>query len=590
MDYDSIALLLVLCCTLVLFIWERWRYDVVACMALLSLVALGIIPANTAFEGFGHPAVITVIAVFLISRGTQNSGAVTLLTRLFANLGKHPLAHLTAFTGLVTIVSGFMNNIGALAILMPVALQTARRLGCSPSLFLMPMAFGSLLGGMTTLIGTPPNIIIANFRVRAFGEPFGMFDFSPVGVGVALVGVLFLVTIGWRLIPVRKSKGSREELFEIESYVTEMKVVKDSKAVGKSIRDVEAAVEGDVVVLGIVRRNRRLSAPSGLEQLKQGDILIVEADSETLEALTHSTGLKVAPDKELEKEIIGSKDVVMMEAIVMPGSTLINKHAGLLRLRGRFGVNLLGVARQGARLRARFNKIRLKVGDILLLRGTEESLQDALPTINCLPLAERGVRLNRRRILPALLLFSGAIALIALRIVPVQIAFCGAVLGMILTGLLSLREIYDAIEWPIVVLLGAMIPIGDAFEFTGTAFLIGSQIAALGSYLPSWGVLTVILVGTMFLSDLVNNAAAALLMAPIAMGVAVELGYSPDPFLMVTAIGASCAFLTPVGHQSNALVMGPGGYRFGDYWRVGLPLEILVAIVAIPLVMWFWPL
>ncbi len=589
---------LVLLVTLVLFTVGRWRYDLVALLALLTLTIIGefpgvgtIISPQDAFAGFGHPAVVTVAAVLVVGRGLLNSGLVHRISERMTHIGDRPALQVLAMTTLITACSGFMNNVGALAILMPVAMQMARKGGRSPSFLLMPIAFGSLLGGMITLIGTPPNIIISSYRAETGAEPFRMFDFMPVGLGVATVGALFIGLAGWRLIPQRKGQRSREEVFEISDYITEVRIPENSKVVGESIGTLEILSKNNILVIGIVRGDRRLNRLTNYDVLHTDDILIIQADSDSLKALADTQDFTLAEDKDLEKEFMESDDVILLEAVVMPGSIMIGRHARGINLRERFDIFLLAVARQGSRLRGRLSTIRIKVGDILLLRGREEVLFESGPKLGYLPLAARGLQFGHPpRIVFALLLFGLALVFAALGLIPVQIAFSAVALAMILTGFLSAREAYESIEWSIIVLLGAMIPVGAALESTGAAARVAEAIVGLGSANSPVVVLGVVLVATMFLSDLVNNAAAALLMAPIAVRVAQGVDASPDPFLMSVAVGASCAFLTPIGHQSNALVMGPGGYKFSDYWRMGLPLEIIVTVVSIPLIIWWWPL
>jgi di/tricarboxylate transporter len=576
---------------LVLFVWGKWRYDIVALLALLAVTVTGVIPAGQAFTGFGHPAVITVAAVLVVSRGLLNSGVVNMLTRQLSRLGDHPLAQIAGLTTLVAILSGFMNNVGALALLMPVAIRMARKSGHSPSLLLMPLAFGSLLGGLTTLIGTPPNIIIATFRAETGAQPFGMFDFTPVGLGVAAAGILFIILVGWRLVPQRKGQASREELFQIENYLTEVQIGEESEIVGRPLRDLHRVPDVDVVIVGLIRNNRRRPAPSSFEILRAGDILIVEANSEDLKELVDSLDLDLIGSEKLDEEALQSREVGLIEAVVMSDSPMVGQTVRTLNLRWRHGVNLLAVARQGSRLQTGLGRTRFQVGDVILLQGPLETLQETVSALGCLPLAERGLRLGRpRQLLLAGGIFGAAIVAAAVDLLPVQVAFIIAAVAMIMTNLLSLTEAYESVDWPIIVLLAAMIPVGEALEVSGGANLIAGQALAVAGQMPPLATLAIVLVATMFLSDLVNNAAAAVLMAPIAVTIAQGLGASVDPFLMCVAIGASCAFLTPIGHQSNTLVMGPGGYRFGDYWRMGLLLEVIVVAVALPLVAWFWPL
>ncbi len=576
---------------LVLFATGKVRYDIVALIALLIVTIAGIIDPLDAFLGFGHPAVITVAAVLILSKALQNSGLIDLLARQVSRVGDGKVRQIFSLTGIVALLSGFMNNIGALALMMPVAIRTARKSKRSPSYLLMPIAFGSLLGGMVTLIGTPPNIIIATYRIQNGGDPFLIFDFAYVGLGVAICGILFISFIGYRLIPIRDSPASQEELFSVKDYLTEVRVPEKSKFAGKMIIDIGTATEADVMVVGIIRNGRKIVAPSVYERILEDDILIIKAHSDDLQTLLDATRLELTEKDDVTEEVIGSESVGILEAIVKPDSPILDQTAYSANLRWIHGLNLLAVAREGGRIKDRLKQVRFQPGDILLLQGKKDALQAALPKIGCLPLAERGFRIGGpKMILLALMIFGSALLVSALGLLPVQIAFSAAVVLMILTSIISLRETYESVEWPIIILLGAMIPVGQALEISGGAALIAGSIVSAGSTFPPVLTLLLLLVITMFLSDLVNNAASAVLMAPIAIGIALDMGASIDPFLMAVAIGASCAFLTPIGHQSNTLVMGPGGYRFTDYWRMGIVLELIVVAVSIPLLMVFWPM
>jgi len=581
----------VLFLALIFFVVGKLRYDMIALLALLTVIVTGIIPPEHAFNGFAHPAVITVAAVLVVSRGLQNSGVVDALSRLLSRIGDQPIAQLLTLTGFVTICSGLMNNVGAMVLLMPVAIKMARKSGHPPSIYLMPLAFGSLLGGLTTLIGTPPNIIIATFRAENGGGPFRMFDFTPVGGGVALVGLLFISFIGWRFIPRRTGPTPKEDLFAIDEYITEVFVPEECKIAGKFLRDLEGLTETEITVVGIIRGERQIAAPSAFEIIRSGDILVIEADPAELQSLADTTKLKLAMDQPKGQDVLKSDEVTITECVIMPNSRMIGLNVRRLHLRWHYGINLLAVSRQGERFRTRLSQVTFQAGDVLLLQGRTDTMQETLGELGCLPLAERGLRLGqKRRVFVGLGIFALALALSAVGLLPVQIAFVSAATAMVIIGLLSIREVYSSIEWPVIVLLGAMIPVGQAMESTGGAQLIANTILKLSGQLPPAATLALLLAGTMFLSDIINNAAAAILMAPIAISVAKGLGVSPDPFLMGVAIGASCAFLTPIGHQSNTLVMEPGGYRFGDYWRMGLPLEVVIFAVAMPLILWFWPL
>lgn len=592
MTSDQITIFAILGLTLALFIWNRWRYDIVALLALLAVAGFGLVPSERIFIGFGHPAVVTVMAVLVLSRGLFLAGAVDNMARALARVGRRPSIQVAALTGIVALSSGIMNNVGALALLMPVAVWMSRQSGRSPSLLLMPLAFGSLLGGTLTMIGTPPNIIIASYREHTGAPPFGMFDFLPVGGAITLAGVAFIALVGWRLTPKRIREGTKK-LFRISDYLTEVRVPESSRLVGQPLHNLLSIMEkeGEVVVTGLVRGEIRQQMPSIYEVLQTGDILLVEADSESLKSLIDLTGLELAESGKEEGE--GEKrggDIHLVEAIVAPDSTLPGRSATTLKLRERYGINVLAVARQGKRLPRRLGKVRFVPGDILLVQGREESLPATLSELGCLPLAERGLRLGKpRQVLLAVGIFGGALLLVALHQVAAAPALIGGALFMVLTRVLSAREAYAAIDLPVIVLLAALIPLGEALETSGGARLIAEELLTFARGASPTAALALLTAATMLLSNVVNNTAAAILTAPIALGLAEGLGISADPLLMGVAIGASCAFLTPIGHQSNTLVMEPGGYRFGDYWRLGLPLSLLVLAVAVPLIPRVWP-
>ncbi len=590
---DQMVVFAILLGTLFLFVWGRWRYDLVAIGALLLVYVAGLSSSERVFAGFGHPAVITVAAVLVLSRGLLNAGVIDSMSRSLAKVGNRVTVQVLTLTGIVAISSGFMNNVGALALFMPVAIWLSRKSGRSPSVLLMPLAFGSLLGGLMTLIGTPPNIIIAMYRAEANETAFRMFDFLPVGGGVMLAGVLFIGFVGWRLTPMRDGGGSSGDLFRIEDYISELVVPEDSKIVGQSIYHLTSKLEEDVeaTIVGLVRQEKHIPLPSWHQIIEAGDILVVEATPDDLKAMIDIVDLELAECKGDCKATLGSEDISIIEAVITPESSMAGHTATSLSLRRTYKVNLLSIARQGERLKTRLGQTRLVIGDILLLQGSDDNLQKVIKTYRLLPLAERDLRLDQpKKVVPAVGIFVGAMALAALNILPVHVAFTAAALVMVLVGLISVSQIYQSVDWPIIVLLGAMFPLGEALERTGGAELIAGQLLLLSEQFPPIVTVAILLAGTMMLSNVINNAAAAVLMAPIAISLAHGMGVSVDPLLMAVAVGASCAFLTPVGHQSNALVMAPGGYRFGDYWRLGLPLSILSALVAVPLIALVWPL
>jgi len=604
MPADQWTVFAILGATLALFIWNRLRFDIVAMLALLAVAVSGLVAPDQLFAGFGHPAVITVAAVLVISQGLVNGGVVDAVARLLGKVGRNAVLQVITLTLVVALCSGFINNVGALALLMPVAIWMSRQSGRSPSLLLMPLAFGSLLGGTITLIGTPPNIIIASYREAG---SFGLFDFAPVGLAITAVGIVFIGVIGWRLTPKRDDPAGGDKLFSVGEYVTELKVPEESPFAGGTLHNLltSGGTEKSLVVLALIRGEEVSPAPSTFNVLKYGDVLLVEADTESLQEFVEQTGLALAnavndedeegkesqpmTSREGTEEQVAAGDVRLTEAVISPSSRLIGRSANRLNLRERYGLNVVAIARQGHRLKRRLADIRFRSGDILLVQGYEDNLLSTLQTLGCLPLAERGLTLGREKNLwLAGGVFLAAIAIILSGLLTPPVALVACAVAMVLVQLMDAGDAYRAIDWPVIVLLAAMIPVGQALETTGGAALIAEQILTVAQGQAAWVALTIILVGTMLLSNVVNNAAAAILVAPIALGVSSQLGLASDAVLMAVAVGASCAFLTPIGHQSNALVMEPAGYRFGDYWRLGLPLSVLVTVVGVPMILWVW--
>ncbi len=579
---------------LAFFVWGKFRYDIVAITCLLILVITGITPVDEAFYGFAHPAVITVGVILIVSAGLQNSGLIDLIGKWVVKLGDNLTLQVAVLCVIVSIASAFMNNVGALAVMMPVALHLAKKSGNSPSSLLMPIAFASLLGGMITLIGTPPNIIIANFRSKEMQGSFSMFDFAPVGIGVTVVGLIFIVFLGWRLIPKRISGNKKDDnYFDIEDYITEIIVEEDSKLEGKPLLEIQNISEGDIQVLNVIRSNYLMHAPDMNMVLRSGDIISIESDGDDLKKFLEKSKCTLVANKSKNKEekAIGSKEISIVEAVVMADAPISNQTAASLSMRNRFGVNLLAVSRQDKKIKKRLDHVKFKVGDVLLLQGNAEKINESLQSMGCLPLADRGFSIGKpKKIVVALSIFIVSIALIITDILPVQISFTLAALAMVLTKTLDLKELYQKVDWPVIVLLGAMLPLGTALESTGGANTIANLMLEIGSKLPAEASLALFFVTTMLLSNVINNAATAVLMAPIALNIAQGLEVSSDPFLMAIAVAASAAFLTPIGHQSNTLVMGPGGYAFKDYFKMGLPISILMILAGIPLILFFWPL
>tara|TARA_R110000868_G_scaffold100722_7_gene277155 strand:+ start:13890 stop:15689 length:1800 start_codon:yes stop_codon:yes gene_type:complete len=595
MTTEQLAAFAIIVASLILFAWGRWRYDIVAMGALVTAVICGLVPSEKAFSGFGDPAVITVAAVLIISQSLQRSGAINVLAASIARLPSNSVVQIGALTFTVAVLSAFMNNVGALALMLPVAIRAAQSSDLPPSRVLMPIAFGSLLGGLATLIGTPPNIIISSYRAeilgKSFGEGggFGMFDFAPVGAAAALVGIVFIVLIGYRLIPHREGADTGlEDLMQIEEYVTELEVPEESPLIGKPVRELVVLADGDISVVAVLRGGEKELAPPWYTRIQAGDHLIIEGGTEAIAMAVENSGFELLADKKLGGDSLTSEEVIVLEAVVNPGSRLEGRTAGGLRINSRYGVNILAVARQGKPIRDRIGHIRFQAGDVVLIQGAEQLIYESLSSLGCLPLAAREIAMGQSKSFLPLAIFAAAIAAAVFGLVRIDVAFVAAVVVLVTTKLFPLREMYDSVEWPIIVLLGAFLPVGAALNSTGATGLIADGIISLAGGMPLWVMLITIMTISAVLSAVINNAATAVLMAPIAVSVANIVGVNFDPFLMAVAIGSSSAFLTPIGHQSNLLVMGPGGYKFGDYWRLGLPLTIVTFAVAAPMLILVW--
>jgi di/tricarboxylate transporter len=593
MTPEQITLFALFAAVFGLLLWGRFRYDLVAFAALMVAVVLGVVDTKHAFDGFGHSATLIVALVLIVSAGLVRSGAVFLITRTLVNATR-PLGTHIAIMGVIGgALSAFMNNVAALALLMPVDIQTARKAGRAAGLSLMPLSFATILGGMATLIGTPPNIIISSIREQSLGEPFQMFDFAPVGALTAIAGLIFVAAIGWRLIPQPETgSGGRNPMEEYSDYVAELVVPKESKLIGQRVQDLyETAEKNDVAILGLIRDGNRRYGTARTTRLAAGDALVIEAAPEALDEFRAALKLDVADETRAERLRAEGEGLSKIEVVVTEASRINGKTAQAIGLNWRRRAVLLGISRGGKPFRSAVRKTRAQEGDILLLLVPTGSEADLTEWLGCLPLAERGLNVTQEgKVWWAIAMFAAAVTAASLGLIYLPVALGLVVVGMVLTKILPIREIYDHVEWPVVVLLGSMIPLGQALETSGGTELIASALVTVTQGLPAWAVLTAIMVVTMSLSDVLNNTATAIVAAPIGIQMADKLGANPDPFLMAVAVAASCAFLTPIGHKNNTLILGPGGYRFGDYWRMGLPLELLVVAVSIPLILVFWPL
>lgn len=581
---------LVLGAMMIFFIWGCFRYDIVACSALMLSVAVGIVPFDNAFDGFSDDIVIIVGSALIVSAGVARSGVVDAAIQRFLPDLQSVRAQLALLVVTVTVLSAFIKNIGALAIMIPVAFQFARRSNVQPSVFLMPMAFGSLIGGLMTQVGTSPNVVVSRVRADLTGESFTMFDFTPVGASLALVGAVFLL-FGYRLVPERKSQQvGMHQAIEITDYTSEAMVPAGSPVIGKPLSNLVKIGDGGAVVIAVFRRGTHL-APLPDVVIELDDILLLEGGPAALDRIVSQAKLKISGDRAPMPNDKEKAETEAIEAVIATGSPLIGMSAQRLALFNNHNINLLAVSRQGERLKQRLGSIRLRAGDIVVLQGTRRELPSFLQDFGCLPLAQREILLGTiRRATVPLLVLATAMGATAVGVVPVQIAFFAAALAMVVFRVIPLRDVYRAVDGPILVMLAALIPVSDTLRTTGGSDLIAGWLSGMAASLPPAGALAIMVVAAMAVTPFLNNAATVLVMAPIAASFATALDYRPDAFLMAVAIGAGSDFLTPIGHQCNTLVMGPGGYRFSDYPRLGLPLSVVIVIVAVPMLMWVWPL
>jgi di/tricarboxylate transporter len=590
MSTDQIILFSLFGAVFGLLLWGRLRYDIVAFSALMVGVVLGVVPQKDAFSGFGHPATLVVALVLVVSAGLVRSGAVFLITRTLVDASRSLGAHITLMGAIGGVLSAFMNNVAALALLMPVDVQTARKAGRNPGLSLMPLSFATILGGMVTLIGTPPNIIIAAIREESLGAPFKMFDFAPVGGIAAIAGLTFVALVGWRLIPPRDDEGSASE--ELAQYIAELTVPEGSKQIGKRLSELEDEAEKtDVAILGLIRDSNRRYGQARNTALKAGDALVLEATPDALDEFRAALNLAVSDVERTEQLHAAGEGVEVIEVVVTENSRLVGRTAQIVGLAWRRSTVLMGISRGGKRISNQVRKTPILAGDILLLLVPRDKGSDVTEWLGCLALADRGLAVTENsKVWLAIGMFAGAVIAASLGLIYLPVALGLVVIAYVLTRIVPLSELYTHIEWPVIVLLGSMIPLGAALETSGGTELISGALLGWTAGMPAWAVLTILMIVTMTLSDVLNNTATTIVAAPVAIQMAQTLGVSPDPFLMAVAVAASSAFLTPIGHKNNTLILGPGGYSFGDYWRMGLPLEIIVVAVSIPAILMFWPL
>ena len=569
------------------FIWGRFRYDLVAVGALLLALVVGLVPPKAVFSGFADDIVIIVGSALVISGAISRSGITDVALRGLTPERRGPRTQLLILVAVVAVLSAFVKNIGALAIMIPVAMQMARASNVSPSMFLMPMSFASLLGGLMTQIGTSPNIIVSRVREEITGSPFSMFDYTPVSAALTIVGLLFLVFC-YKLLPARSSADrALHEAVAIKNYTTEAVVTAQTFAAAGSVGALQKFGSGNAMIIAIISEGGNKRAPLPDNTLKLGDALLLEGEQEALDKIVSQGKLKLKAQGDAHPA--SKTETGAVEAIVGENSRLIGNSAKDLYLLHNAGLTVLALSRRGQRFVERLGDIKIRNGDVLVLQGHLQLLPDLLREWDCLPLVQRDVRLGsvRNGVIPIAIL-ALAMAGTAFGSVPVAAAFFAAAFLIVVTGAIPLRDVYSYLDAPILIMLAALIPVSDALRTTGTTDVIAGLLSTTAAVLPPYGAVTLILIAAMAVTPFLNNAATVLVMAPIAATFAEKLGFAPDAFLMAVAIGAGCDFLTPIGHQCNTLVMGPGGYRFGDYWRLGLPLSLLVIVVAVPMLLLVW--
>ena len=592
---DQIVLSFTILILLGLFIWNKYRYDAISIAALVFLVAISSIPnlelniisKDDALDGFANPAVMTVALVLIISHGLKNAGLSALAGKILAGRQFTEIQFLLCLLAVAATLSSFINNIGAMAILLPLTVSVCQKMEWHPAKFLMPLAFACILGGMNTLIGTPPNIIISEYAYKETGAGFNFFDFSKVGLAITICGILFVVFIGNKLIFLR-AIPSDEPLINMKGYMFEVEVNEGSSSAGLTLYKFKEQAGEDIEIMGIISETGSVKKVQNNMRIKEGQILVIKSPPDEIGKILNLFDFSI-PD---ELHGIDEADLEEIEVLISPGSRLIGRKYDFFQKLAFEELNLLGLWRKGTKYRTRLTRETFKAGDVLLLGVRDlddEEVKGKINHLGLMPIREREIEVisSRSRLLKGLVFFISSILAVAFGVLSPTISFLLCVLCFARIKIID-SNFYRSVEWPIIVMLAAMIPIGMAMQSTGLSGLIASSISNLAPNLGQAWILIIILVITMAVSDIINNAATAVIMAPISYEIALNFGYDVNAFLMVVAIGASCAFLTPIGHQCNTVVMGPGNYKFTDYWRMGLPLEILIVAIAIPMILFVW--
>jgi di/tricarboxylate transporter len=594
---ENLLVLGILAVAVVLFVSEKLRVDVVAMMVLVALVLTGLVTAEEAFSGFASPAVITVWAVFIVSGGLTRSGVADLIARQVVQLAGRSQLRLTVLIMLaVGVMSAFMNNIGAVAILLPAVMSVARETDIPPSKLLIPLAWASLLGGNMTMIGTPPNILASSIlESYADIEPFGFFDFTPMGLVVLGAGILYMVLVGRHLLPKRSPGGDLADSYPVQEYLTEARVAGDSPLLGRTVREADLENRYGLNVIHIHLCCQEGEAVSAMtdHRLQEGDELHLEATADAILAANQALGLVPVPDRPIQPwEPEPERSAIeLAEVVLAPSSSLRGKTLRQIDFRSRFGLAVLAIRHQGETLFARLGDVALDFGDSLLIQGPVDKINLLRRERDFLLLDMPPMEMRRTQKAPvSIAILLGVLVVVTAGWLHVSAAmFIGALL-MVLSGTLTMDEAYRSIEWKSVFLIAGMLPLGLAMENTGTARLLADQIVGL---VGNWGPLAVmmgIFVMTGLLTEVMSNAAATVLAVPIAIDAALGMGADPHAFVMAIVIAASTSFLMPIGHQVNVLVFGPGGYRFSDYTKVGVWLNVVLFILTALILPLIWPL
>ncbi|MCF6178454.1 MAG: SLC13 family permease [Geopsychrobacter sp.] len=574
---DALLVLFILSVSILLFASNRIRVDLVSLMILLALGITGLVTPAEAFSGFSNPAVITVAAMFILSSGLTHTGALQPLTSRLLEISRQSEQRMVITIMLTSaLFSAFINNIAATALLMPLTIEMGKKGNVNPSKLLIPLAFGSLLGGVCTLIGTPPNLLANALLMQHAGTSFSMFDFTPLGIVLLIAGVLYMSTFGRRFLPERKT-GTLTSAYQVKAYIAEVEVLPGAAIANKTIAASRLEENHALKVRAILRGRQKFPFPHRNRKILAGDILFVEGNPKTILQLHRAEGLQVVPEKEYPKDPHREReDVLVIEASLTPTSEMVGKTLREVKFAETYGLTVLAIWRSGAPVVRKVDHVILRFGDVLLLQGTHDHVVHLSKNHGFLLLGDIETSPYRPHRGPAsIAILAGAILLATGGIMPIMLSATLGALLMVLSRCLSIKDAYESIDWSIILLIAGTLPLGIAMESSGLAAKIAGFLIQFSGTLGPWPVLSILIFLTILLTAIMSNAATVVLLAPIAYSTAISLNVDPKPFFMGIALAASICFISPIGHQSNALVMGPGGYRFSDYTRSGMGLNLI---------------